>query len=70
MRLSTLIILFLGAVPLLWSIPIAIYDQIAHPPSWDIEFTYAVMGIAIGLFFVGVGLLKWYLLDFLLDFPF
>jgi len=70
MRTSTLVILFIGALPLVWGIAGILWSQLMHPPSWDIEFTYAAVNTCIGLFFVGVGLLKWYLLDILLRFPF
>jgi hypothetical protein len=70
MRISTIIILAIGGFFIVWSVFGGLWDLLFHPPSWDIDFTYAVMGLGLGLCIAAVGLLKWFLLDWLLGFPF
>lgn len=65
MRVTTAIILAVGIIPLGWGVLSWIYAVVAKPPSWDIGIPLSALGIEIGAGIVGLGILKFVLLDWL-----
>lgn len=70
MRVSTIVILVVGIIPLAWGAFSWIWLPIMRPPSWDIGIPWAVLEFEIGIGIVGLGLLKYVLLDWLLGVKF
>ena len=65
MRVSTAVIIGIGIIPIGLGIYTWMYAVIMKPPSWDIGIPWAVLSIEIGAGIVGVGILKFVLLDWL-----
>jgi hypothetical protein len=66
MRESTIAIIAIGLIPIAFEVIVMTWEWLTSAPSRDIGFPWAVMIIGAGLCVVGVGLLKWPLLDWLL----
>jgi hypothetical protein len=66
MRLSTKIIIIIGLVPIFFELALLLLPD----PSRDVGIPWAIMVIEAGLAIVGVGLMKWLILDWLLGFEF
>jgi hypothetical protein len=63
MRVSTGVILGIGMSILAWGAFQWIWLPIMQPPSWDIGVPWAVLEFEVGVGIVGIGILKFVLLD-------
>ena len=66
MRISTMILLGIGFIPIAWGGFSWAWLLLNRPVSYDIAIPWAILILEIGLCIVAACLLKWLLLDWLL----